>query len=96
MVWLILTQILVETQNKLRESQWNLTVLIDKDKREGVPDDFDCFVMTTRAIPDDVAELASYIYTHSQVGLSPEYSCINYHFRIYSARSHQQVPASLT
>ena len=40
---------------------------MDSEKREGIPDDFDSFVMTTRATPDDVAELASYLYTNSQV-----------------------------
>lgn len=40
---------------------------MDPIKREGIPDDFDSFVMTTRATPDDVAELASYLYTNSQV-----------------------------
>ena len=41
--------------------------MVDAEKRDGIPDDFDSFVMTTRATPDDVAELASYLYTNSQV-----------------------------
>ena len=48
---------------------------MDSEKREGIPDDFDSFVMTTRATPDDVAELASYLYTNSQVKI---YICETY------------------
>ena len=60
-------KILDEMETKLTKGKWDIQVLVDENKREGIPDDFDSFVMTTRASPDDVAELASYIYTHSQV-----------------------------
>jgi len=59
-------KILDEMETKLTNGKWDIQVLVDENKREGIPDDFDSFVMTTRASPDDVAELASYIYTHSQ------------------------------
>ena len=66
-------KILTEMEQKMSDNGWNVEVLIDnsRERRIGVPDDLDSFVMTSRATPDDVAALASYIYTHSQVSKFP-------------------------
>ena len=66
-------KILTEMEGKMTQNNWDIKCLVDSsgDRRVGVPDDLDSFVMTSRATPDDVAAVASYLYTHSQV--NPEY-----------------------
>ena len=81
------SKILSEMEQKMVENNWNIEILIDnsRERRIGVPDDLDSFVMTSRATPDDVAALASYIYTHSQVILlffskSKDHNILNQNF----------------
>ena len=54
---------------KLEKNSWIIESLADpkRDIQTGIPDDYDSFVITARAAPDDLASLANYVYTHAQV-----------------------------
>ena len=54
---------------KLEKNSWRIESLADpkRDIQTGIPDDYDSFVITARAAPDDLASLANYVYTHAQV-----------------------------
>jgi len=54
---------------KLEKNAWKIESLADpkRDVQTGIPDDYDSFVITARAAPDDLASLANYVYTHAQV-----------------------------
>jgi len=53
---------------KLEKNAWKIESLADpkRDVQTGIPDDYDSFVITARAAPDDLASLANYVYTHAQ------------------------------